>query len=592
MKTHKAMENREIALLLKAVAAVYSLKKDRFFRVRTYEEAASSIEKLPISLKSLWKEDKLDQISGIGEAISSYLDELFKTGKVSHFQKLFKNYPKAMFEFMKISGIGPKKALKLSKKLKITSNKNAISRLKEAAEKGKIRKIEGFGEESEKNILEAIVFKDKNKLTERMLFPFAESIAKEVISFLKKNREIVKAEAMGSLRRKSETIGDLDIGVASQAPEKIISSFVKASFVKKIVSKGGNTARIIHQSDCQIDLKVINPNSFGSLLQHYTGSRDHNIALREEALKMGLSLSEHGIKTKRGVMRHFSNEKDFYNALKMQFIPPELREGAEEISLASQNKLPYLLEEKNIKGDMHLHSDFKIEPSHDLGQISLQNIVKKACEKEYNYIGLSEHNPSISNHSKNEIIDLLKRKRESIDKFMYSNKKNVQLKILNGLEVDIRPDGSLALPQEAIKILDYMIVSVHSSFSLSKEKMTKRVLAGLSNPKAVILGHPTGRLLGKRPPVDLDWDKLFEFSRKNKKILEINSHPQRLDLPDFLIKKAIKTKVMLVINSDAHRLDEMDNIKYGVSTARRGWAERCDIINTMSFKDLQKTLNI
>lgn len=591
MKSRKNMSNKQIAELLEAVAAVYFLKGDKFFRVRTYEEAALSIKKITISIKEVWKSGDLEKIPGVGDALASYLDELFKTGKVGHFEKLFSEYPDAMFELLKLSGIGPKNALKLSRKLKLKSSKNAISKLKEAVKMKKIREIEGFGIESERNILESIISKEKMSNTERMLFPFAEILADDAISHLKKLEGITEIEAMGSFRRRSSTIGDLDIGVASKNFKGVVDFFVEAPFVKKVLAQGVNTARIIHKTDRQIDLKVVDPSSWGSLLQHYTGSKDHNIGLREFAISKDLSLSEHGIKKGKKLLK-FSEEKAFYKKLGMEFIPPELREGSGEISLALKNRLPVLVEEKDIKGDLHIHSNFDIETRHDLGEASMEDHISKALKKGYQYIGFSEHNPSISKHTEKETIALLKRKKELIDKLKSSSKNNTRIHILNSLEVDIRPDGNLAISEKAIKLLDFMIVSIHSSFLMQRKEMTSRVLKGLAHPKALILGHPSGRLLGKRPPIELAWNRLFDFCSKNNKILEINSHPQRLDLSDTLVRKAISEKIKLCINSDSHRLDEMDNMKYGVSVARRGWAQKCDIINTMSYNKLSKILKI
>ena len=327
------------------------------------------------------------------------------------------------------------------------------------------------------------------------------------------------------------------------------------------------------------------------MLQHYTASKQHNIHLREIALKQGRSLSEYGIKMSEKGVKKYRTEKDFYQELGMDLIPPELREDVGEIEAAQKHQLPNLVELKDIKGDLHIHSNYPIEPSHDLGTASIKEIVKKANEKGYQYIGLSEHNPSIGQHSEKQIISILKRKRETIEHFKSSNRKLVRsIHLLNGLEIDIRPDGNLAIPDKGFDYLDYAIVSIHSSFRQSRKKATRRVLKALNYPKAVILGHPTGRILNQREGMEFDWEQIFSFCRKRKKYLEINSRPNRLDLPDSLVREAVKNGVKMVIGSDAHQLEGMDLMEYGVSVARRGWARKKDIINTLTYNRIINNL--
>jgi len=588
MKMSREMTNKEVARLLKEVSAALEVKGGNRFKIAAYDRVATAIEHATSEVKDLWDDNKLQEIPGIGVNLSAYLDELFRKGKVAHFERIFRNLPPAMFEFLEIPGIGSKTAYKLCRELKIKEAKTALPRLKEALKAGKIRLIEGFGEQSEKDILEGL--ESLKKRSERMLLPFAWELAQKVIEYLARGKIGVRIKPLGSLRRMAATVGDIDLAVATTQPKKAIERFVSFPEVKEVVVSGGNTARIIHHNGRQIDLKTMNPQAYGALLQHFTGSKQHNIHLREIAQKKGLSLSEYGIK-KGGKIKKYAAEETFYQALGMAWIPPELREDTGEIEAAQKKELPQLVELKDIKGDFHVHSNFPIEPSHDEGADTFEVLLNKAQELGYEYLGLSEHNPSSSQHSSKQVIELLKRKKEEIDKLNYSRVKKLSVYALNSLEIDIKPDGSLALPEKALKYLDFAIASIHSSFKMSRQEMTRRVLTSLAHPKIKILGHPTGRKIGEREGYELDWEKIFAFCLKNNKYLEINAWPNRLDLPDTLVREAVKIGVKMVINTDAHAVGQLDLMPYGVAVARRGWATKNDIINTMGYNELKKALN-
>jgi DNA polymerase (family 10) len=332
------------------------------------------------------------------------------------------------------------------------------------------------------------------------------------------------------------------------------------------------------------------PEGFGALLQHLTGSKTHNIHLREYALSKGLSLSEYGIK-KRMVngewrMEKYDTEERFYQALNMQWIPPEMREDTGEIELAIKHELPKLVEKEDIKGDFHLHSSYPIEPSHDLGKNSMEEMIEKAISLKYTYLGFSEHNPSVSKHDLRKIYDVVEKRSKFIEQLKNKYKKSIH--IFSLLEIDILTDGNLAVDQKSLELLDGAIVSIHSVFDMDKAAMTDRVLKGLSHPKAKILAHPTGRLLNQRPGYELDWNRIFDFCKANKKALEINSWFLRLDLPDVLVREAVKRGVALVINTDSHASSQMDFMEYGVSVARRGWAKRNDILNTKTYNEVKE----
>lgn len=596
MKKGYYFSNLQVSQILSSVAAAYEVKKDDRFKIIAYERAADSVEHASNDIKDLWDEGKLDQLAGIGPSIASHLNELFKTGKVRHFNHVLSGLPPAMFELMKISGVGAKTAYKLCQKLKIENPITAVRDLVKAAEQGKIRKIEGFGEESERKIVEAI--QEVRRKTQRILLPQASALAEEILNWLRKSKLIVRADPLGSLRRQVSTVGDIDIAVATNSPKDTIKYFISYPKKKKVLEAGKTTASILLKGGEQVDLMVQPTSSYGALLQHLTGSKHHNIALRELALKKGLSLSEYGIataKTRKGAegakkIRKFATEEEFYQALGLDFIPPEMREDTGEIEAAQNHQLPKLIEENEIKGDLHLHSNFPIEESHDPGTDSLEEMIKKAEALNYEYIGFSEHNPSMSNHSEKQIIELLKAKKEKIEQLNYSRTNKLLKRIYNGLEVDVRPDGKLALPGKALELLDYVIASIHSSFRMNSEEMTKRVFEGLSPKKVKILGHPTGRLLNKREGYELNWDKIFDFCLKNDKWLEINAWPARLDLPDSLVREAVKKGVKMIINTDAHSTEEMDLMPFGVSVARRGWAEKGDIVNALNCDKINQEI--
>lgn len=581
------MTNLEIAKLLRNVAAALSIldEKKFYFQILSYKKAADEIANLINQVSDLVKEDKLDIIPGIGISIKLSLTELTKTGKVKNFEEVLGKVPASIFPLIEIPSIGPKKAFKLVTALNLKNPATVIEDLEKEAKNGKVAIIETFGEKSQSDILRVIeeFYKGAGKTT-RMLLPFANSLSEKIIDYLKKLPEVIDAKPLGSLRRKSPTVGDLDIAVATNNPEKVVNYFAEYPYKSRIIEKGPNTGSILTTGGCQVDIMTQAPEGFGSLLQHFTGSKNHNVHLREIALKKGLSLSEYGIKegNKNSSLKRiqYKTEEDFYKALGMEWIPPEIREDAGEIELALNNNLPKLIELKDIKGDLHIHSSYNIEPSHDMGRDTMENMLIRAKALGYEYLGFSEHNPSISNHTKDQIYSILARRKDKIEQ-LKSSKKYIQ--IINLLEVDILVNGDLAIDDKCFSELDGAIVSIHSSFSLNKNEMTKRVLHGLSNPKAKILAHPTGRKIQERPGIDLDFEKIFDFCLKNNKALEINSWPERTDLPDKLIREAISLGLKFVIDTDSHAISHMDLMEYGVFNAKRGWAKKSDILNALEY---------
>ena len=582
---------------MREVAAAMEVRGDDGFRIRAYENAAVAVDNLSSEAFDLWEAKKLDEIQGVGANLAQHLDDLFRTGSVKHFTKVKKPLPAGMFALLDISGVGPKIAYTLSKQFGLTKSETAAVKLKKALESGKVADLEGFGEQSQERLLTAVTGFLKKKGPERLLLPVAEKVAEGILSYLSSCPEVIKASALGSLRRRVPTVGDVDIGVATNQAGAVVDFMKQYPAANRLVAAGEGLVRLELTNKLTVDVKLVNPTEWGSLLQHFTGSKNHNIVLRELALKQGKSLSEHGIKhearsTKQEV-RKYDNEEDFYKALGLTWIPPEMRENAGEIEVSEQRKLPQLVELKDIKGDLHTHTDYYWISSHDAGTDDISTLLETAKKLGYDYLALGDHNPSISSYNENKIISLIKERKEYIDKIISTRENKVKyssIKVLNSLEVDIRPDGTLAIPEEALKYLDFAVVSIHSSFAMKKEEQTKRVLKSLFYAKVKILGHPTGRLINQREELDIDFNAVMAECLKRNIALEINAIPQRLDLPETLVRQAVKLGVKLAINTDAHSADQLEQMRYGVDVARRGWAKKQDIVNAWPWEEFQHWL--
>ena len=573
----ETFSNKQIARLLKSIAVAYTIKGGHNFKVIAYENASDSVEHATSEVRDLWESNRLDTIPGVGESIQKHLDELFKTGNVKHFDEIKKGINPLVFKLTDIRGFGPKTAYQLVSGLKI----NSIKQLIEKAKKREIQKLPGFGEKSEKEILESI---SKHKDQTRFLLNEAFTVAERVLAYLRKLPECERAEPLGSLRRMVATVGDIDIAVASKKPEIIISHFKKYKETIKVLEAGPRKASILLLGGMQVDLMVEDPQGFGALLQHFTGSKYHNIHLREIALKKGYSLSDYGIK-KKGKLLRFKTEEDFYGFLGMDWIIPEMREDAGELEAAISHSLPDSVKIDDIKGDIHLHSNYQIEPSHDYGVNTFQQIIERGKSMGYEYVGLSDHSPSVSTHTNREILNLISRRTRAIEHIKNSNKK---MGVLNLLEIDILSTGELSVPEVGLKMLDGAIAGIHSSHSQNKLAITKRLMFAINSPYVKVITHPTGRLLLNRESYEADWDKIFEACFKTNTMLEINAWPNRLDLTDSLVREAIKRGVRLVINTDSHDIRQMNNMKFGVAVARKGWATKQDIANTMPWLEFRK----
>jgi len=585
----KQLTNIELAHLLRKVAAAYQILNENRFKIIAYDRAADSIEHLTSEVKDYWDDGKLGEIPGVGQGIASYLDELFRSGKVAHFDDLMKRIPARVFTLLLVPGLGPKKAYRLVTELKL-GEKTVIADLEKAAKAGKIAPMEGFGEKSEADILVNLDTYKRGAIKEnRMALSTADGIATEVMAFVKKGGAVEQIDRLGSLRRQVSTIGDIDLAVATTKPEQVTEHFVTYPH-QKLVEKGPGGATLLLHNGRQVDMRVQHPKKYGAMLQYFTGSKNHNIKLREHGLARGLSLNEHGIKNvKTGKLTPYSTEEAFYKAVGLPWIPPELREDRGEIEAALNKKLPNLPDVSDIKGDLHMHTSYDLQSSHDVGRNVLSEHLDRAAELGYEYIGISDHNPSLAKHSATEIATIMKKRFAFYKSEEKKSKSGVHVFVM--CEVDIMPDGKLALPKEAFEHVDAVVVSLHSSFTQDKKTVTDRILTAFAaNPKVRIFGHPTGRLLGSREGVNADWPEVFAAAKKYDIALEINSSPQRLDLPDILVYDAVHVGVRFTIDTDSHGLESMDLMRYGVSVARRGWVQKGDIMNALGYTEFKKWL--
>jgi len=539
------------------------------FKPYAYRRVALVLDGLKDDVAEIYRNGglkALQEIPGVGQGIAKGIEEYLKFGKIKHFEELKKKLPLKVDELLRVEGIGPKKIKTLYQKLGIKDLKD----LEKAAKAHKISPLFGFGVVTEKNILKGLKFLRQSK--GRFLLGKIMPTVKEVIERLKKQKEIKQISVAGSVRRQKETIGDIDILVASENPKKTADFFVKMPEVRKVWAKGDTKCSVRFSQGFDVDLRMVEEKSFGSALQYFTGSKEHNIATRKIAIGKGLKLSEYGV-FKGSKQIAGKAEEDVYKAIGLPYIEPEIREDDGEIKAALENKLPKLIELKDIKGDLHCHTDW------DGGENSIEEMAKKAMELGYEYIGIADHAKLPIEHGLDE--KRIMKQHEEISKINEKFKKQgTNFIVLHGCEVNILEDGSVDIKDEVLEKLDYVIAGAHSFFKMTREEMTKRMIKVMENPNVDIISHPTGRLIGRRDEFQMDFDKILETAKKTGTILEINSYPERLDLRDLYIRRAKNEGVKMIINTDSHRKEQLNLMEYGVAQARRGWAEKSDIINT------------
>jgi DNA polymerase (family 10) len=566
------MKNQLVAEIFYQIADLLDIQGVAF-KPRAYRRAAQTIEALGEDIEEVCKKGKLRSIPGVGEALAKKIEEIVNTGRLEYFERLRKEIPGELSKIMDIPGVGPRKALVLYNKLGIKT----VEELKKACEQGNLRNLFGFGELTERNILRGIEMLERTK--GRTLLSSAYENGEGLIQHMKKIDGIERIQLAGSIRRMKETIGDIDILVSSNSdPMPIMDHFVSYPDVGEVLVKGETKSSILLSDDTHVDLRVVKPESFGSALQYFTGSKAHNIKLRTLAIKKGLKISEYGVFEKEsGRYVAGRTEEDVYRAIGLPYIEPELRENWGEIEAAQKNSLPNLVRLEDIKGDFHVHSNWSD------GSSSIQEIVEHAKNLGYSFVGIADHSKSqrIANGLTEE------RLLEQVEVIRDLNEKEGgDFRILSGSESDIKPDGSLDLDNKALKELDFVCAAIHSRFKMDTREMTERIIKAMENEYVKVFAHPTGRLIGRREPYKVDMERLYLAARDNNVCLEINAFPDRSDLNDMHSKMAKEYGVKIVIGTDSHSIDHLRFMKFGVAIARRGWLEKEDILNTYKVEDM------
>jgi len=580
------VKNKEISRIFYEIADYLEMEKVPF-KPYAYQQAAAVLETLPESVEEIYREGgvkALEEIPGVGKSIAEKIEEYLKTGKIKYYQEFKKKLPLDLEEITGVEGVGPQKAKILYQKLGIRNLKD----LEKAAKSRKISPLFGFGEKTEQNILEGIAFLKKSK--GRFLLGDILSRVKEISEKLERLKEVEQISAAGSIRRKKETIGDVDILIttkdsasAKDSADKIMDFFVRLPGIVKIWMKGPSKSSIRMAEGFDVDLRVVKKKSYGSALQYFTGSKEHNIVVRRIAIEKGLKLSEYGLFRGKKMIAGWS-ESGIYKALGLAWIEPELRENQGEIEAAIRqaqgkvNKLPKIIGYQDIKGDLHCHSDW------DGGENTIEEMAQAAVGMGYQYLGISDHTKFLRIENGLDEKELERRNKE-IDKL---NQKYGNFRILKSAETNILNDGSIDIKDEALKKMDYVIAGVHSSFKIEKEKMTERIIRAMKNPHIDVLSHPTGRILKKRDEYQIDFDKILRAAKEYGVVLEINSYPERLDLNDRNIHRAKEAGVKMVINTDSHHKDQLNLMEFGIAQARRGWAEKEDIANAWPLDKMLK----
>lgn len=569
------MKNREVASILYEMAEFLELHAENRFKIIAYGKAARAIESLKEDIEQVCREGRLDSIPGVGTAIAQKVEEYLKTGKIEAHQDLLKSTPAGLAELLQISGLGPKTIFLLHEKLNISD----LDELEKAAREHRIRRLPRMGPTSEKNILKAI--ERYRKRSNRILLSAAEPIVDEILSYLKGMKGLENITPAGSYRRGKETVGDIDILATASKPEEIIAAFVRMPMVEEVLGKGPTKASVIVDETIQVDLRIVEHRSYGTVLQYFTGSKEHNVHLRQAALERGYSLSEYSLKRQSdGHDLFFDSEEGVYAALGMKYIPPELREDSGEIEAALQDRLPELVSLGDIRGDLHVHSEWSD------GRASIEDMAKAAKALGYEYIAISDHSPSvgIAGGLTPERLD------QKIEAIAAINETLESFTILVGTEVDIRADGRLDYPNELLAKCDIVVASVHMAQQQKERAITGRLIMAIENENVDIIGHPTGRIIGRRDPYEVDMPSVLEAAARTGTAMEINAYPNRLDLNDIWSRTAKEMGVRMSIDSDAHDPEHLKVMRYGVKVARRGWLEKKDVLNAMGLQELMKVV--
>jgi DNA polymerase (family X) len=559
------MKNRAVAEILYEIADILEIKGVEF-KPYAYRRAAQNIESLPQDIEDVYKDGKLQELPGIGKAIAEKISEIIETGSSTSLEDLKKSVPIDL-ELLNIGGLGPKKIMILYKTLKIKN----VSDLEKAATAGKIRKLRGFGERTEQEILKNIDFKRKNV---RILLGEASPVAENIVDILKKSGLVTRAISAGSIRRMKETIGDIDILVVSKSPVKVMDFFTKMKDVQKVLVKGDTKSSIVLNNGIQADIRVVNEKSFGSALMYFTGSKEHNIALRKIAIHKKMKLSEYGLFSGSKQVSG-RTEEEVYHKLGLHYVEPEMRENTGEVAASQNNKLPELISYNDIRGDLQMHTNWSD------GQNTIEEMAAAAKLLGYEYICITDHAGSLAIAHGLDEKRLLKQAEEIVKLDING------IKILQGVEVNIKDNGTLDISDSVLKKLDVVVAGVHSRF---KQDNTEQIMKAMENENVDIIVHPTGRVINQRKEYGIDIHKIIDKSKETGTVLEIDAQPNRLDLNDVNARIAIENGCKLVINTDAHAVEQLENMKYGLGVARRAWAQKKDVINTNNLDKMLKML--
>jgi DNA polymerase (family 10) len=571
------MKNGEVAKVFQDIADLLELKGENAFKIRAYQKAARAIEHYPRELEAMiYEREDLQSIPGVGEAIARKATELITNGKLGYYENLKAEFPRGITNLLAIPGIGPKTANKLSTELGISS----VDELERAINDGRVARLFRLGEKTADNILhqiQALCRKDQR-------IPIGEALplVDEIIIALRAIPGVKNISPAGSLRRFRETVGDIDLMGTANNPKEVIDAFVALPRVRQVLAQGSTKASVIVSGGLQVDLRMVEHGSFGSLLQYFTGNKQHNISLREKWHKQGLKLSEYGITVvATGKLEKFSTEEKFYRRLGMQYIPPELREAQGEIEKAEQGAIPRLVELSDIKGDLHTHTEWS--DGHD----SIERLAQSAQDMGYQYIAITEHS---GGRGIAHGLDV-ERLRQQVAEIKALNKRSTGIRVLTGIEVDIRADGTLDLSHEILSDLDVVIAAVHSAMNQSEERMTRRVITAIENSDVDMIAHPTCRLIGEREPIAIDLEAVCRAAAKSNKIMEINAMTDRLDLNDIQASRARELGVKLAIGTDSHSIDHLGFMRFGIGVARRAWCEPQHVLNTLTLEALLAILD-
>ena len=571
------MNNSQIAEVFENIAGLLEMKGEPGYTVRAYQRAARTIDRLPTELDEMVREEKdLREIPGIGKAISDKIKELVSTEQLQYFARLKSEFPKDILDLMHVPGLGPKTTVRVWKELGITT----LAELEQGIRDGRVASLPRMGEKTAENILRHL--QSTRTKDDRMPIARALPISDRVIAALRDRcPSIARLVAAGSLRRFEETIGDIDLVCTAGEPQEVLDALVGLPNVAEVLGHGGTKASVVLTDGIQVDLRVVEISRFGSLLQYFTGNQQHNIILRDHANRLGLSLNEYGItRLDNGNLEEFEDEESFYARLGLQYIPPELRVAMWEIDAASENAIPSLVQESDVKGDLHVHTDWSD------GSDPMELMIVAARERGLEYVAITDH--SVGRGIANGLS--VQRLREHMSQARELEQRIGGIKVLCGTEMDIRADGTLDYPDEVLRDLDWVVDSIHSSMNQDSDVMTERIIAAMRNPYVSAIGHPSTRIIGDRQPISADFEALFRAAADTGTAMEINASPARLDLKDVHIYRARELGVPLVISTDAHTADALDNVRCGVAIARRAWCESKHILNTMPVEEFRAYL--